>query len=40
MNWPQKANWPPRDWYDWGMLLCGAASVVVVAVSVTQIVVG
>lgn len=31
MDWPPKANWPPRDWYDWGMFLIGVAAVATVA---------
>ena len=35
-----QANWPPRDWYDWTMLVCGAGSLAVVAVALWQIAAG
>ena len=40
MDWPPKANFPPRDWYDWGMTAIACACAVTVAVAVKQIILG
>lgn len=40
MTWPPKANWPPRDWYDWGMTLAGIGCVVVCGIALKQIIIG
>ena len=37
MQWPPRAKFPPRDWYDWGMVAIAIASAAVVVLAIMRI---